>query len=175
MPLGRWIFAGGTTAVLALSILALSPSLAAAPSLALHSSWNAGTAQWVNSTFAGNITVTSAKVVNNVTYLIVTTLRSVSGNMTGTLLAYEWGSVQANGSMVVNGYGTFVGTVLGSSPGTFTMTWHHVTGVYGGSLSGTVFVSHGMRGLAGIHGHGPAAVQFTGGAGFAGSYSLRLF
>jgi hypothetical protein len=95
--------------------------------------------------------------------------------MSGTLLAYEWGSVQANGSMIVNGFGWFVGTVLGGSPGTFLMTWHGVKGIYGGSLSGTVGVSHGLKGLAGIHGHGAAAVTFTGGSGFSGSYSLRLF
>ncbi|MCI4361314.1 MAG: hypothetical protein L3J91_06375 [Thermoplasmata archaeon] len=127
----------------------------------------------VDANFTGNITFTGVSIVNNVTYLTATTDRVLTGNMSGTLLAYEWGAVQPNGSMWVRGIGTFVGTILGGLPGLVHLTWF-ATGTYGGSLSGVVHLFHGMKGLAGVHGSGSASASFTGPASFDGSYDLSL-
>jgi hypothetical protein len=127
----------------------------------------------VDSNFTGNITFTSVSVVNNVTYLTATTYRLVTGNMSGALLAYEWGAVQANGSMWVRGIGTFVGSILGGSPGLVHLAWY-ATGIYGGTLNGFVHVGHGQQGLAGVHGGGTATATFTGPTTFDGGYDFRL-
>jgi hypothetical protein len=130
--------------------------------------------QLVNTNFSGNFTITHKSVVNNVTYLTVTTLRTLTGGMSGTFLAYEWGAIQANGSMWVSGTGTFVGTIMGSAPGLATISWQHATGTFGGSLAGVVLLSNGQKGLSELAGTGTVAVQFTGGYSFAGSYTLHV-
>jgi hypothetical protein len=163
-------------AVLLLAVM-VTPAIVGGPigSVAVTSSIsNSGGRQLIAANFSGNATLTKSSIVNNVTYLVATTVRTVTGNMSGVLVAYEWGAIQANGSMWISGTGTFVGTILGSSPGLVTISWVKAIGIWGKSIMGTVFVSNGQKGLTGVHGSGPAKVYFTGGLGFDGSYAFHL-
>ncbi|MCI4351501.1 MAG: hypothetical protein L3K15_08330 [Thermoplasmata archaeon] len=165
--------AGSVAAVLALLLIPLGAAHSVGIIAAGAVPAGDGQLRSVDANFSGNITFTSVSVVNNVTNLTATTYRSLVGDMSGVLLAYEWGSVQPNGSMWVRGIGTFVGTILGEDPGVVDLVWF-ATGIYGGALHGTIHVSQGHGGLAGIHGSGTASARFTGATTFDGSYDLAL-
>ncbi|MCI4331519.1 MAG: hypothetical protein L3K19_06700 [Thermoplasmata archaeon] len=167
---------GGVAGTAVLAVLLMSSALGALPALGQLGSTSgpAWHRQAVNSNFTGTINFTSSSVVHNVTYLTATTLRTLTGNISGQLLADEWGAVQANGSMWVKGIATFVGSILGGTPGVLQMTCH-ATGTYGGTLNGNVLAFHGQKGLRGIYGSGNVTASFTGPSSFSGSYALHLW
>ncbi len=164
---------GVAVLLLALLLLPIGAHAAGPTAGAGYAVAHASAAQSVVANFTGNITFPSSSVVHKITYLTATTTRSVVGNMTGVILADEWGAVLPNGSMWVRGIGTFVGTILGTSPGVVQMIWF-ATGTYGGSLYGHVLLFHGQQGLAGVHGSGTASANFTGPTSFDGGYDLSL-
>jgi hypothetical protein len=175
----RRLLALGWGPGLAVALLALIvvPSLAGAHAGAGVRTLGTSTAdsqQSVATNFSGNFTITKISVVHNVTYFVATTVRTLSGNMSGVFVAYEWGAIQANGSVWISGIGTFVGTILGGAPGIAEISWQKATGTFGVSVSGSIHLSDGEKGLLGVHGDGIATVYFTGGSGFDGNYALSL-